>query len=512
MQGYESDKTYNIGIYVRESRDENEENFETIETQKGLLTDFAGKIKGGRIHDVYMDDNVSGAAFERDGLKKMKEDVEKGNINLLLLKDLSRLGRNNAKTLLFLDYLEEYGVRVLTCDGRYDSLRDNDTVGIETWFNERYIKDISRKIRASLRYKIKKGEYIGNAPFGYKKSTGEKNRLFTDEEAADTVRLIFRLYRRGYGYRSIAGILNGKGCGASGGRAWSGTAVRRVLINRVYTGDTVQGISEKISFKSKKTRRLPSESWTVTENTHEAIITKEEFAEVQRLREARKGRAPHKNRLHILSGLMVCGRCGSRMYARMKSGNQTKYICGRYYKYGSKACSGHAVYEDTILAVIKLELLKLLGSSEAVDGFRELAASAGIFESNAGEKLSKLEQQLLQKKKQQEMAYMDRLEGRITEQLFLKISRQLEERISNLKAEAKRISENEKTLSDADMALAGLAAGLEKDGPGNAAVKCLVKRITVYDPEDELSAGHRKLAGYGGGAGEAGLVVVDLKI
>jgi DNA invertase Pin-like site-specific DNA recombinase len=130
------DINYRIGIYVRQSRDDNDENLDTIETQKRLLMDFAVKHNLGTIYKTYVDDNVSGASFERFALDELKKDVLACNINLVILKDLSRLGRNNAKTLLFLDFLEEYGVRVITSDGRYDSLKDNDTVGIDTWFNE----------------------------------------------------------------------------------------------------------------------------------------------------------------------------------------------------------------------------------------------------------------------------------------------------------------------------------------------------------------------------------------
>ncbi len=133
------DINYHIGIYVRQSRDENEENIETIETQKKLLADFVRKNNFGTIYKTYVDDNVSGAGFERYALEELKKDVMACNVNLVVLKDLSRLGRNNAKTLLFLDFLEEYGVRVITSDGRYDSLKDNETVGIDTWYNEQYI-------------------------------------------------------------------------------------------------------------------------------------------------------------------------------------------------------------------------------------------------------------------------------------------------------------------------------------------------------------------------------------
>ena len=141
---------------MRESRDDREENYETIETQRDLLIEYVKTNNLGDIKRIYIDDNVSGAGFERDGIEALKEDVLNKSINLLVIKDLSRLGRNNAKTLLFLDFLEENGVRVKTFDGRYDSLKDNETVGIETWYNERYIQDISRKIRASLRFKIEK--------------------------------------------------------------------------------------------------------------------------------------------------------------------------------------------------------------------------------------------------------------------------------------------------------------------------------------------------------------------
>lgn len=136
MKAEMAEKQYKIGIYARESRDDNEENYETIETQRDLLIDFAQKNRFGEIVKIYMDDNVSGSGFERKGLDELKEDVTAHRIDLLIAKDLSRLGRNNAKTLLFLDFLEEHGVRVITFDGRYDSLKDNDTVGIETWFNE----------------------------------------------------------------------------------------------------------------------------------------------------------------------------------------------------------------------------------------------------------------------------------------------------------------------------------------------------------------------------------------
>ncbi len=505
---------YEIGIYVRESRDDNDENYDTIETQRDLLIDYAVRSGLGKIQEIYMDDNVSGSAFERPGLSKLKEDVEKGRINLVLLKDLSRLGRNNAKTLLFLDYLEECGVRILTFDGRYDSLNDNDTVGIETWANERYIKDISRKIRASLKFKISKGDYIGNAPFGYKKSPDEKNRLCPDEENAETVKLIFRLYRKGYGYSSIARMLNEKSCKApGGGDVWSSIAVRRIICNRVYTGATVQGVSEKISFKSKKTRRLPSAQWTITENTHAAVISQEEFSEVQRLREQRKkGTAPHKEKLHLFRDLLECGLCGSRMYARNKKDGQTYYICSKYYKYGCKECSSHFVYEGQLLDAVTAEIRKLVHDPSAVEGFKQLAAAQGMFKNDHGERLLKLEQQLKQKLKQQEMLYSDRLEERITQNLFIKMNKQLDDRISILRGEVEVLSSNACARPDTETLISELLAGLEKSMPTNEMIKCLVNKITVYDAQDPEVAMLLHKLGSEALREEKGMIVIDFKM
>ena len=162
-------------------------------------------------------------------------------------------------------------------------------VGIETWVNERYVRDISRKIRASLRFKIQKGEYLGKAPFGYRKSCIEKNRLVIDESEAYIVRLIYRLYLSGMGYTAISKYLEEKGYGSPRNKGWNRITVRRILCSRVYIGDTVQGVSEKVSFKSKKTRRLPESRWVITEGTHDALIPRKMFDEVQALRQSRAG-------------------------------------------------------------------------------------------------------------------------------------------------------------------------------------------------------------------------------
>ena len=499
-----------IGIYVRESRDDNGENYETIENQRDLLLDYAQRHQLGKVYAIYTDDNVSGSAFERKGLSRLKEDVLCTRIDLLLLKDLSRLGRNNVKTLQFLDFLEEYGVRILSSDGRYDSLRDNDTVGIETWVNERYVRDLSRKIRSCLRFKIQRGEYLGNAPFGYRKADGEKNRLCPDEAEAETVRMIYRLYRSGMGYTAIAFLLDERGCPSPGSDRWNRITVRRILCSRVYIGDTVQGVSEKISFKSKKTRRLPQDEWVITEGTHEAIISADEFQEVQRLREY-KGivRTPNKGVLHTLKGLVWCGGCGSVMYARKRAAGLA-YVCGNYFRNGKSACTSHFVYDEVMVKCICNELVQLFSTDDYLEELLQLAEASDLMEKGSGAAVDKVQKQLAVCRRQQEILYMDRLGGRISEQLFIRINRGLEDRLKAFEVEFERMTLKASDVKDIGSLINEVAMRAESGQLTNEQAKLIVNKITVYDPGDRQPLSVNACDDAAGC--ESGTILIDFKI
>jgi DNA invertase Pin-like site-specific DNA recombinase len=478
--------SWKIGIYVRESRDENGENLDTIETQRDMLIDHVQRLRLGMVTGIYMDDNVSGSRFSRPGLERLKKDAGAGIINMVLLKDLSRLGRNNAKTLLFLDYLEESGIRVMTYDGKYDSLKDNDTVGIETWVNERYVRDLSKKIRASLRFKISKGEYIGHAPFGYRKRKDGSNSLVVNEEEAETVRLIFNLYCGGYGYTSIAEMLNGKQLKAPAGYAWNPVAIGRIIRNRVYIGDTVQGVSERVSFKSKKVRLLPAENWTITENTHEAIVDPEIFIRAQKIRTDKNGsHAPHKDKLHSLRGLVYCGGCGSTMYARTRRNSTIAYVCGNYFKNGISACTSHIIFENELLEYISDEIGRLFNKLEKEGQFSMLMEPDSFLNSDAGERIKKLRTQLTAKFRQQKLAYEDRLEGRITAELFDSINAGLENMIRAMKEEIAALEPVTLPVEEAEAGagelIQDLAQWIRTGQVTNAVMRMCVKDITVSD-------------------------------
>lgn len=490
-----AESLYRVGIYVRESRDDNEEKYETIETQRDLLIDFVKRNGFGEIYSIYIDDNVSGSGFEREGLEKLKEDVVSNRVNLIVLKDLSRLGRNNAKTLLFLDFLEERSVRVLTFDGKYDSMKDNDTVGIETWVNERYIKDISKKIRTNLRFKIEKGEYIGRAPFGYIKSIEQKNKLCIDSSNASVVKEIFKLYKQGYGYSSIVKYLNERGYPSPSANhgfetsvnTWNQVAIQRILSNRVYVGDTIQGVSEKISFKSKKTRRLPENRWVVTPHTHEAIIDEDEFEEVQKIRESRrKGLGHHKGTLHLLRGLIYCGRCGSSMFARSRINRPMGYICSNYMKNGASACTSHHLSERYIIEILVNELVELLSEDAVKSQVKSRLEKNDSERIDHQQEIEKLQQQILEKQKQQDILYMDRLEGKISEQLFIRMNHTIENRISNFKRELERNSTYDIKTLGMEKIMEQFEEYILENGLTHQMVISMVDRIMVFDKDDDI--------------------------
>jgi site-specific DNA recombinase len=472
-------KTNRVAVYARISRDDNRENFESIENQRDMLLEHAASNKLGEVAAVYMDDNVSGSAVQRPGLDRLKEDILKGSIDVVLVKDLSRLGRNNAGTLQLLDFFEEHGVRVLTADGRFDSLVDSDMVGIETWVNERYVRDISRKIRASLRFKIQKGEYLGKAPFGYRKSSVEKNKLVIDESEAYIVRLIYRLYLSGMGYTAISKYLEEKGYSSPKNKGWNRITVRRILCSRVYIGDTVQGVSEKVSFKSKKTRRLPEGRWVVTEGTHEALVSRETFERVQELRLGwTRGRKVRERQRHVLSGIIFCGGCGSAMYAR-KRGSGTAYVCGNYCRNGRNACTSHFIYENEIVDRICNELLALFSQEE------EFAKPEEWF---CGPKTAEQSQiwddiglQMENLRSRQELLYKDRLVGRISGQLFDKINRQLEKHLAALESEREKLRREYARKSDISFLADIIRGRLEKGELTNEMASAAVRSVFVHD-------------------------------
>lgn len=326
------------------------------------------------------------------------------------------------------------------------------------------------------------------------KSVNEKNKLVIDSRNAPVVKEIFSLYRKGYGYSAIANMLNQKGYPSPSSKnseipitPWNQVAVQRILCNRVYIGDTVQGVSEKISFKNKKTRRLPFDKWIITTNTHEPIISNEEFDEVQKLRaKKRSNQGYNRNVTHLLSNLVYCGKCGKAMYVRVRKDRPVGYICSSYSKKGCEACSSHYVTEESIIDIVTKELLELLSNNELIDNLNLNYSSEYVEKERLLHSIKRFEQQIIQKQKQQDILYNDRLEGRISEQLFYRMNQNLETRIAAIRQEVEKLKKEETKQLDKEQLIKNFVTRIKTQGITRNIIELMVNRITIFDNKDVL--------------------------
>ena len=287
---------YRGALYIRLSREDGGRESAGIESQRLLLRNYAER-QGFSVAEEYVDDGYSGTRYDRPAFSRMIADIEAGRINLVMVKDLSRLGRNYIATGELTEvYFPEHRVRLIAVNDGYDSdAPADDMAPFRHVMNEMYARDISRKIRTALRAKAQDGQYIGSfAPYGYRKSSEDKNRLEPDEDAAVWVRMIFSMAAEGGTTKEIVEALNRKGVlipldyrrskqgMAITARPWTPSGVCKILRNATYLGHTVQGKTEKVSLKSGYCRSKPREEWVVARNTHEPLISAEIFALAQR--------------------------------------------------------------------------------------------------------------------------------------------------------------------------------------------------------------------------------------
>ncbi|ABW19385.1 recombinase family protein [Alkaliphilus oremlandii] len=364
--------------YSRISRDEDKENYDAIITQNKIINEYSITEIGYKVVRIFEDDNISGYTFIRPGLDELKALIEAGQVDILLMKDLSRLGRHNAKTLLFLEYLEEYDVRLILINDNYDSSTDDDDIiGIKTWYNERYIKDISRKIKSNLKMKQKTDGLITKVYFGYERDPDNKHGLIIDEEAASIVQKIFQLYIAGNGGRIIANILQdegiptpsryqynktGKMISGSIADTWTGTHVMRIIKNDVYIGILRCGKTERKKINGK-TERLKEELHIVHEEHHDPIISKKDFFLAQKILSNRLDNSVRgtSKGINLFIGFLKCGDCGGGFMKVTKKRSPPSYICTNNHHYGASFCSSHKIHEEQ-LKIIILDKLKLMKS------------------------------------------------------------------------------------------------------------------------------------------------------
>ncbi|MCD6321922.1 MAG: recombinase family protein [Clostridiales bacterium] len=356
-------RQYNVGIYCRLSKDDIcTGDSSSIQSQKAILEKYV-KENNWTIIDYYIDDGYSGTNFDRPDFQRMLDDIESEKINMVLVKDLSRLGRNYLMTGQYTDiYFPDRGIRFIALNDGIDTRNtDNDITPFKNILNEMYSRDISKKVRSAVRAKKQNGEFLSNyAPYGYMKDPENRNKLVIEEIGAAVVKKMFELGKSGMGSKSIAKMLTNNGIltpinhraklydtntGKPHNR-WNAQTVNNILKSRYYIGDMVQGIYECPSFKRGPNKRKPTEEWYITPNTHEPIVDNKTWKRVQLFISSRK-RVTKSNEIQLFAGFVKCSDCG---YALSYSYSQgiPQYSCGQYRRHGKKACSCHYIRKDKL--------------------------------------------------------------------------------------------------------------------------------------------------------------------
>ena len=372
--------------YVRLSRDDDKRNYVSIENQKLIINQYAGD-HGVVIDRWYEDDGISGYIFDRPGFQQMMADLDK-NIDTVYVKDFSRLGRHNAKVLLLLDEFQERGKHLIVIDDNYDSMdSSDDTIGIKTWFNERYVKDTSKKIKRALGARQKEGTLITRAPFGYRRNPNDKTILEIVPKEAEYIKKIYDLYLSGSGYRKIATYLTeqraptpsmiqrereieeGRLSKRKVASRWSDAMIKEILDNDFYIG-TFRLKKRARNTVHGKDKRVPKEEQCIFENHHPAIIDKATFSLVQELKEKRNRTNYRGSRGQWFGSeipnpfgcCLFCKDCGSRLtpIKRQTSSKERKYyICTTYNTKGRRYCSKAHLLEENDLMEDVLTYIKM---------------------------------------------------------------------------------------------------------------------------------------------------------
>lgn len=371
-----------VGLYMRLSKDDEKAGESvSIEHQRMILQKYV-KDHGGEITDEYVDDGYSGTNFERPGLKRMLEDAKTGRLDTILVKDLSRFGRNYIQAGQYIDYIfPAYGIRFIAITDNVDTADRSSTamdmMPIMNVFNEWHAANTSRKIRAVLEASQRSGKYTSwSYPYGYKAGTDENRTAEIDEEAAAVVRRIFDLRLQGNSYRTIARILtdegipnpatyftrlDGKKIEKCFSPYWCPKTVMWILSNPTYAGRMIQHKTTRVSYKNHKVVNIPENEHIVKENAHEAIVSREIWEKVQAVnRSVSRGRTDKQNKIHALSGLLVCLDCGKKLKIKFARNGESCFVCRTYVDLGKKYCTSHNISEKVLERLVLQDIRSML--------------------------------------------------------------------------------------------------------------------------------------------------------
>ena len=454
----------------------------SIRNQKMLLQKYADENHLRNVR-FYVDDGFSGSNFERPDFKRMMSDVEDGKISTVVVKDMSRFGRDHILVGYYTKYyLAEADVRFIAIYDQVDSEKnpDDNITPFKNILNEMYAKDCSKKIKAVFKAKGNSGKHLASVPpLGYKKDPENKEKWIIDEKGAETVREIFKLCVQGFGPTQIARILTERGIDTPAvylhknglptalklnerSNIWSPTSISHILADVSYLGHTVNFKFNKKSYKSS--RRIPTkkEDWIIFEDTQEAIVDKQTFETVQKIRQAKR-RPTDMGEMSPLSGLVYCADCGKKMYlCRCSTTKQKEFFnCSSYRKQLKKTCTSHHITVEALAVLIQDDLRRTIYFAQQqremfLQTLRKNAATRTEKELKEYSKEIKTSEERIERlDKIIESLYEDKVEGKISEERYLKMSdtyeteqAELKERVKMLRSEIAKAKEDDDKILD----------------------------------------------------------------
>ena len=463
---------WEIAVYLRLSREDEKEDFnkesESIENQLKFLKGFINS-KGWKIKKIYKDDGFSGTNFDRPGFKEMISDIENKKINMVITKDLSRLGRDYIDTGYYIEkYFPSKNIRYIAVTDNVDTFNvnntNNDMTPFKTVFNDMYARDTSKKVRTILMTKAMNGESIKSfQPYGYMKNPQNKNKILVDKNVSEIVVKIFQMYKAGNTKKQICDYLNENNVitplkykeETTNYRnpnkrfyIWSSCMITKILRDQIYIGDLVQHKHTKINYKIKKNVKVDPSQYIIVKNNHEPIIDKETFYTVQKMldKQLNEWSYSKSSTPHPLRGLVYCS-CGGRITYNKNHGKYFRCVCSSYKKAGAKFCNNiQYLKEDELISIVLENLRKNV--KKYLD-FKKLNYNINKPKKNNNETEIRKQLNLLEEKIKN--MYEDKLNGIISTELFVQISKELEEkkkRLVNILNDIKSKEEDKKNINE----------------------------------------------------------------
>lgn len=436
---------FNVAIYIRLSREDGDkEESNSIHNQRRLLLDFISKHENFILYDIYIDDGYTGTNFNRPDFQRMLRDIENGEVNCVVVKDLSRFGRDYIDSGRFLEReFPKLNVRFIAITNNIDSFAQSYDISlpIQNVMNEQYARDISKKVHATVKTKQKAGEFIGAfACYGYQKSSSDKHKLIIDEYASDVVKRIFNMFIQGYGKQTIAKCLSTEGilCPSEYKKLngenyrncnqlektnyWTYSTINVILKNEMYIGNMVQG--KKQQHMRSKSYSVKRENWIRVENTHEPIIDLQTWEKAQKLLTQKHRNLGLNTNVNIFAGFIKCGDCGRSMakntWKNPDGSKRISFYCGTYKRYGKQFCTAHTVPMQVLNDIILDDLRKIIQNVENLqEVIKKQTVTTTKLHKSIDLELNKLRNELGRVKKHNKSLYEHFADGLISKEQFL---------------------------------------------------------------------------------------------